>query len=81
MNQVEDGTIEISADDPPSFLYETGMVYNPGDETAGLFQGFLLVQVSLHSDIFAFNIIVTSGLPPYLHQAVVCHDSKRAQDK
>jgi hypothetical protein len=37
MNQVEDGAIEITADDLPSFLYETGTVYNAEDETAGLF--------------------------------------------
>jgi hypothetical protein len=28
MKQVEDGTIEITADDLPSFLNETGTVYN-----------------------------------------------------
>jgi hypothetical protein len=54
MNQVEDGTIEITANDLPSFLYETGTVYNPDDEISGLFRGFLLVWVSLGSDIFCF---------------------------
>jgi hypothetical protein len=47
MNQVEDGTIEITADDLPSFLYETETDYNPDDEVNGLFRGFLLVRVSL----------------------------------
>ena len=51
MNQVEDGTIEITADDLPSFLYETGTVYNPDDETTGLFRGFQLLRVTLGSDI------------------------------
>jgi hypothetical protein len=52
MNQVEDGTIEITAEDLPSFLYESGTVYNPDDEITGLFRGFLLVRVSLGSDTF-----------------------------
>ena len=52
MNQVEDGTIEITANDLPSFLYETGTIYNPDDEITGLFRGFLLVRVSLASNIF-----------------------------
>lgn len=47
MNQVEDGTVEITADDLPSFLYETGTIYNPEDEITGLFRGFLLVRVSV----------------------------------
>ena len=51
MSQVEDGAIEITTEDLPSFLYESGTVYNPDDETAGLFRGFLFVRVSLHSDI------------------------------
>lgn len=46
MDQVEDGKIEITSDDLPSFLYETGTVYNPENEAAGLFRGFLLVRVS-----------------------------------
>lgn len=52
MNQVEDGTVEITADDLPSFLYESGTVYDPSDEITGLFRGFLLVRVSLDSNIF-----------------------------
>ena len=45
MNQVEDGGIDITAADLPSFLYETGTVYNPRDEATSLFRGFLLVWV------------------------------------
>ena len=40
-----DGKIEITAADFPSFLYESGTVYNPDDEVTGLFPGFLLVRV------------------------------------
>jgi hypothetical protein len=46
MDQVEDGTIEITANDLPSFLYETGTVFNPKNEAKGLYRGFLLVRVS-----------------------------------
>jgi len=37
MDQVEEGTIEISAADLPSFLYETGTVFNPENRVDGLF--------------------------------------------
>ena len=46
MDQVEDATIEITSGDLPSFLYESGTVYDPENEAAGLFRGFLLVRVS-----------------------------------
>jgi len=51
MSHVEDGTIEITVNDLPSFLYETGTVYNSDDETTGLFRGYLLVRVSLCLDL------------------------------
>jgi hypothetical protein len=51
MNKVEDGTIDITANDLPSFLYATEMDYNADDEVNGLFRGFLLVQVSLSLQI------------------------------
>ena len=46
MNQVADKKIEITSQDLPSFLYETGTVYDPENETIGLFRGFLLLRVS-----------------------------------
>lgn len=49
LDQVEDGKIEITANDLPSFLYDNGTVYNPDDEMGGLFRGFLLVRVSMCS--------------------------------
>lgn len=45
MDQVEDGKIEITAHDWPSFLYDTTTIYDPDDEVTGLFRGFLLVRV------------------------------------
>lgn len=57
MNQVEDGTVEITADDLPSFLYETGTIYNPEDEITGLFRGFLLVRVSVQIYLSLLKII------------------------
>jgi len=66
MDQVEEGTIEISAADLPSFLYETGTVYNPDNEVDGLFRGFLLVRVSVsyYYSLFLniFRSIGTSSL-------------------
>jgi uncharacterized protein DUF6698 len=46
MDQVQDAKIEITSEDLPSFLYETGTVYDADNEAAGLFRGFLLVRVS-----------------------------------
>jgi hypothetical protein len=46
MDQVEDGKIDITSEDIPYFLYETGTVYDPENESTGLFRGFLLVRVS-----------------------------------
>lgn len=43
MHTFMDGSIEITDADLPSFLYESGTVYNPDDEVTGLFRGFLLV--------------------------------------
>jgi predicted transcriptional regulator len=43
MQTFADGQIEITAADFPSFLYESGTIYNPDDEVMGLFCGFLLV--------------------------------------
>jgi len=45
MERFEDGKIEITAADLPSFLYESGTVYDPDDEVTGLFRGFLIVRV------------------------------------
>jgi len=49
MDRVEDATINITAADLPSFLYETGTIYNPENEAKGLFRGFLIVRVSSFS--------------------------------
>jgi hypothetical protein len=48
MDRVEDGTIRITDEDFPSFLYENDSVYDPENEDAGLFRGFLLVRVYRH---------------------------------
>jgi len=48
MERVEEGKIEITADDLPSFLYESDTVYNPDNETTGLFRGFLLIRVCVY---------------------------------
>jgi hypothetical protein len=56
MDQVEDGKIEITSEDLPSFLYETGTVYDPQNEAAGLFRGFLLVRVSTFFNYISLRI-------------------------
>lgn len=45
MDRVEDASLQLTADDFPSFLYEDGTIYDEDNEDAGLFQGFLLVRV------------------------------------
>jgi hypothetical protein len=48
MDRVEDGTIRITDEDFPSFLYENDSVYDAENEDIGLFRGFLLVHVYRH---------------------------------
>ncbi len=46
MDRIEDGSIQITANDFPSFVYESGTVYDENNEDVGLFRGYLLVQAS-----------------------------------
>lgn len=48
MDGVEDGTIQITDEDFPSFLYETDRIYDEANEDIGLFRGYLLVRVFRH---------------------------------
>ena len=43
MDRIEDGSVLLTANEFPSFLYETGTRYNKNNEDFGLFRGFLLV--------------------------------------
>ncbi|KAI0070581.1 hypothetical protein K474DRAFT_1776724 [Panus rudis PR-1116 ss-1] len=45
---IEDGTLEITADDWPRFLYPDGRAYNPNDEFTDIFRGHLLLRVVKH---------------------------------
>ncbi|KAI0071524.1 hypothetical protein K474DRAFT_1606832 [Panus rudis PR-1116 ss-1] len=45
---IEDGTLEITADDWPRFLYPDGRAYDPEDEFTDIFQGHLLLRVVKH---------------------------------
>jgi len=47
MDRVEDGSVLLTANEFPSFLYETGTIYDEKNEEVGLFRGFLLVRVGL----------------------------------
>jgi hypothetical protein len=48
MDRVEDGAIQITDEDFPSFLYASGTAYDKDNEDLGLFRGFLLVRVFRH---------------------------------
>jgi hypothetical protein len=45
MDRVEDGSIQITDEDFPSFVYESGTPYDEDNEDIGLFRGYLLVRV------------------------------------
>ena len=48
MDRVEDGTVQITDEDFPSFLYDTETAYDEENKDIGLFRGFLLVRVYRH---------------------------------
>jgi hypothetical protein len=48
MDRVEDGSIQITEEFFPSFLYEKETVYDKDNEDLGLFRGYLLVRVYRH---------------------------------
>ena len=48
MDRVRDGSIQITDEDLPSFLYENETAYDRENEDMGLFRGFLLVRVYRH---------------------------------
>ncbi len=48
MDRVEDGTVQITDEDFPSFLYEIETAYDEENEDIGLFRGFLLIRVYRH---------------------------------
>ena len=48
MDRVEDGKVQITDEDFPSFLYEIETAYDEENEDIGLFRGFLLVRVYRH---------------------------------
>jgi hypothetical protein len=45
MDRVEDGSIQITDEDFPSFVYESETLYDEDNEDIGLFRGYLLVRV------------------------------------
>jgi hypothetical protein len=78
MDQVEDGKIEITSEDLPSFLYETGTVYDPENEAAGLFRGFLLVRVSTFLITFDYEYsFFSTGLSAYLYRSHFGNEPKK----
>ena len=48
MFHVEDGSMQITEEFFPSFLYKTDMLYDKDNEDLGLFCGYLLVCVYRH---------------------------------
>jgi hypothetical protein len=47
MDRVEDGSVLLTANEFPSFLYGTGTQYDEDNEDFGLFRGYLLVRVCM----------------------------------
>jgi hypothetical protein len=45
MDCVEDGSIQLTDEDFPSFLYKSETLYDEDNEDIGLFHGYLLVHV------------------------------------
>ena len=45
MDRVADGSIQITDEDFPSFLYESETLYDEDNEDIGLFHGYILVRV------------------------------------
>jgi hypothetical protein len=48
MDRVEDGSIQITEEFFPSFLYEKDMLYDEDNDDLGLFRGYLLIRVYRH---------------------------------
>ncbi len=48
IDHVEDGLIQITDEDFPSFLYENKTLYDKDNEDIGLFCGYILVRVYRH---------------------------------
>ena len=48
MDRIEDGSIQITNEDFPLFLYESETLYDKDNEDIGLFRGYLLVRVYRH---------------------------------
>jgi len=48
MDRVKDGSIQITDEDFPSFLYENETLYDKDNEDIGLFHSYLLVRVYRH---------------------------------
>jgi hypothetical protein len=48
MDRIEDGSIQITEEYFPSFLYEKETLYDKDNEDLGLFRGYLLVRVYRH---------------------------------
>lgn len=55
MNAVQDGTINITHSDIPSFLYGAGTEYKEENQSNGPLQGYFLVRVSSISTLWAYD--------------------------
>ena len=82
MDRIEDGSIQITADDFPSFVYESGTVYDENNEDVGLFQGYLLVRASTCLWLLQYSLCLydVAGVSTYFHWPIISAepDFKRA---
>jgi len=71
MDRVEDGSVLLTANEFPSFLYETGTRYDENNEDLGLFRGFLLVRVRICDSVTVKDTVTLpycfSGVSTHLH--------------
>ena len=70
MGRVEDGSVLLTANEFPSFLYETGTRYDENKEDLGLFRGFLLVRVCICDSATVKDTdiaMLLSGVSTHLH--------------
>ena len=73
MERVEEGSIKITGGKFSAFMYASDVFFHPKKEFQGLFQGYLLVRVSLTilPPSFIINAIIL-GLSSHIHWSQHC---------
>ena len=74
MNAVQDGTINTTHSDIPSFLYGAGTEYKEENQSNGPLQGYFLVRVSQYLHFGPMIIICSIGLATHLYRPGITLD-------